>query len=79
MSHENCFIKKHKLIELLKSPKKTTITICTEKLSISRRSFFRYIEEFRDAGANIKYSRRYDTYTLENDFCYLKFILNKTQ
>ena len=79
MSHENSFVKKVQLMDLLKSPKETTLCQCMENLCVSRRSFFRYIEEFRDAGAVIVYSKRNDSYSLINEFDYMEYVLSKSR
>ncbi len=68
MSNQSHFHKIHQLLHILESNCCGTADEIAEKLDISRRTFFRYIEELRDRGAEIEYCRYSKTYSLENEF-----------
>ena len=78
MSAQNSLVKKVKLLEQLKSSQETTLKTSLQEMNISRRTFFRYLDELRDAGAEIVYSKRIDRYVLKKDFNYLESILKES-
>ncbi|XHC27460.1 HTH domain-containing protein [Marivirga tractuosa] len=55
----------HKLIERRNTGKAVELS---DKLNISRRTLFLYLEIFRDQGAKIKYCRKSNTYYYESEF-----------
>lgn len=71
------FLKKARLIQHLRSEQPTTTSVCLTELNISRRTFFRYIDELRDLGANIAYSKIKGTYEIENDFDLIKVAMGE--
>lgn len=68
MSNQNHYLKKHQLLNILESNCPGTADEIAEKLDISRRTFFRYLEELRDHGAIIEYCKCQKTYSLINEF-----------
>ncbi|MGV8139386.1 MAG: helix-turn-helix domain-containing protein [Mangrovibacterium sp.] len=46
-----------------------------EKLNVSRRTVFRYLDELHTKGAVITFSKREKTYLLENEFDFSKDFL----
>jgi predicted DNA-binding transcriptional regulator YafY len=68
MSNQNQYLKIHQLLDILESNYPGTADEIAEKLDISRRTLFRYLEELRDRGAIIEYCKCQRTYSLENDF-----------
>ena len=77
MITENAFIKKAKLVNLLKYRQPISLKTCLKELNISRRTFFRYLDELRDSGADIAYCKYQDCYVIKNDFNYFESI-NRT-
>lgn len=55
----------HKLIKRGNTGKANELC---DKLNISRRTLFLYLETFRDHGADIKYCRKTNTYYYEREF-----------
>ncbi len=68
MSNQNHFQKIHLLLQILESNCCGTAEEIAEKMDVSRRTFFRYLEELRDRGAEIEYCRYSKTYNLESEF-----------
>lgn len=48
-----------------------------KKLNISRRTFFRYLDELRTFGALIIYEKQTNCYSLENEFDVLAYFAEK--
>lgn len=70
MRNQSCYQKIYYLIQLLESNCSGTADELAEKLEVSRRTFFRYLEELRARGAEIEYCKYSNTYTLKNEFCF---------
>ena len=68
MSNQNHYLKIHQLVDLLESNYPGTAEEIAEKLFVSRRTLFRYLEELRDRGAKIEYCKYKKTYSLQNEF-----------
>jgi len=60
------------LVELLELGKTGTADSLAEKLDVSRRTVFRYLDELRMNGANIDYSQNKKAYILKNNFDFKK-------
>ena len=58
------------MVELLKKKPCGSASDLAKKLNISRRTFFRYIEELDMHGAEIQYNKSDNCYLIENDFCF---------
>ena len=68
MSNQNHYLKIHQLINILEANCPGTADEIAEKLNVSRRTLFRYLEELRDRGAAIEYCKCQRTYSLKNNF-----------
>ena len=68
MSYYNYLEKLFYLAELIKQEKTGTAANLAEKLKVSERTIFRYLDELRMNGAYIDYSKRQKTYILKNNF-----------
>lgn len=56
------------LIELLKQENTGCADCLSKKIGVSRRTFFRYLDELRPKGADICFSKSKRTYYLKNVF-----------
>lgn len=72
MMTQPALIRKRKLVEHLQSEDTTTIGICLKELHISRRTFFRYLEELKEVGANISYCKQVKSYKIEDNFDFIQ-------
>ncbi|NLO69532.1 MAG: helix-turn-helix domain-containing protein [Porphyromonadaceae bacterium] len=63
------------LTELLEQEKTGTADSLAEKLDVSRRTVFRYLDELRTNGADIGYSKIQKSYILQNNFDFKKVFL----
>lgn len=72
MSNQNHYLKIHQLLDILESNCPGTSDEIAEKLNVSRRTLFRYLEELRDRGAIIEYCKCGRTYSLKNNFDFFK-------
>lgn len=68
MKIQNQIIKMSKLVSHMKSDETTTQHISMQDLDISRRTFFRYIEDLRELGAEIRFSRAKGGYVINEEF-----------
>ena len=71
--YNNQIVKMAQLCELIKVNDGTTSSQVQKSLNISRRTFFRYLDNLRDMGANIGYNKIENCYKLEKDFDLLKY------
>lgn len=72
MKIQNQIIKMSKLVSHMKSEEVTTQVNCMEDLDISRRTFFRYLEDLKEMGADVKFLRSKGGYTINHDFDLMK-------
>ncbi len=75
MDKSNQITKMLQLCELMNNNTYNRRDFLMEKIGISRRSFFRYMDELRDAGANIVYIKSSNTYKLLNSFSYVEYLM----
>lgn len=75
MSYSNYLVKMEYLIHLLKQENTGTADCLAKKMSISRRTLFRFLDELKLRGANIKYSKIKRSYFFANDFNFTENIL----
>ena len=75
MSYSEYFEKIFYLVDLLNQENTGSANILAEKLNVSRRTVFRYLDELRLKGADIRFSRRKKTYFLKNEFAFSKDFL----
>jgi len=68
MSYSNYLKKISWLIQLLKQEKTGPSDVLAQKIGVSRRTIFRYMDELRLNGAEICYSRSKGTFYLKNHF-----------
>ena len=72
MSNQNYVLKMAQLVGFLKNEVGGTADQLAEKMNISRRTMFRYLEELRDIGAEIEYCRENNSYFIRNEFDFLE-------
>ena len=72
MSYSDYFEKLFYLVDLLNQENTGSADILAEKLNVSRRTVFRYLDDLRLKGAVIGFSKSKKTYYLKNDFNFIK-------
>jgi len=75
MSYSNYLKKMAWLIELLKQENTGCADCLSKKIGVSRRTIFRYLDEFRMKGADISFSKNKGSYKLKNNFSFTKDFL----
>ncbi len=75
MVEQNYIFKMARLVDLLEKGQASTAEDIAKKLNVSRRTVFRYLEEFRDRGAVIEFSKRESSYKLKNSFDFFETII----
>ena len=68
MSYSKYLHKMAYLVELIKQENTGCADCLARKISVSRRTLFRYLDELRPKGADICYSKSKKTYFLKNNF-----------
>jgi len=68
MGYQACFNRKVRLVELINSECTGNPDCLAEKLGVSRRTVFRYLDELKDSGAKITFSIQLDSYVFEEEF-----------
>lgn len=68
MSNQNHYLKIKQLLDYLETNHPGTADEIAGKLNISRRTFFRYLDDLRAHGATIEYCNHKKTYSLKNHF-----------
>ncbi len=68
MANTNCFLKMLRLIKYLEDDYSGTAEELAAEINVSRRTLFRYLDELRDSGAEIEYSKSLNSYSLKNNF-----------
>ena len=77
MSYHDYYKKLSDLLRLIEIEDTGDANALAEKLHVSRRTLFRYLEELRDHGAVITFSKQRNTYMLHNDFCFFEHFIKK--
>jgi predicted DNA-binding transcriptional regulator YafY len=77
MSYHDYYKKLSALIELIEKQNTGDANVLAEKLQVSRRTLFRYLEELRDYGADITFSKPQNSYILNNDFCFFEHFIKR--
>ncbi len=77
MTYNDYYRKLSYLIDLINKGDTGDANNLAEKLKISRRTLFRYLEELKDCGAEISFSKSKCTYILHNDFCFFEDFLKR--
>lgn len=62
----------HRLSELLKKGYCGSCKGLAQEIGTSRSSLFRYMDELKDYGAIVSYSKEEKRYVIDNDFDFLK-------
>lgn len=75
MNYPDYLIKMDILVEMLKNENTGSADCLARKLMVSRRTFFRYLDELRLKGAEIGYSKGRETYYLKNNFYFIEDFL----
>jgi predicted DNA-binding transcriptional regulator YafY len=75
MSYSNYLAKIDSLVEMLKHENTDSADCLAQKLKVSRRTIFRYMDELRLKGAEIGYSKSKETSYLKNNFSFTEDFL----
>lgn len=69
MGYQDYIRKMSYLVDMVKKGNTGDANCIACKLCVSRRTVFRYLDELRENGAEISFSKFENSYVLKNDFC----------
>lgn len=72
MGYQICFNRKMRLVQLIELEQTGGVDELANKLKVSKRTIFRYIDELKDRGALIQFSYNMNSYIFLKEFNFIE-------